>query len=90
MIQIKKYFYHFDPLSFDPLSFDPGSFDPLSVNRSSVYIYVQVEYEYSMDPESDENSIDLRLPGEIENNFNQRLNDMFTKHQGLIYSKKIY
>ena len=42
-----------------------------------------------MDPESDENSIDLRLPGEIENNFNQRLNDMFTKHQGLIYSKKL-
>ena len=22
MIQIKKYFYHFDPLSFDPVSFD--------------------------------------------------------------------
>ena len=43
-----------------------------------------------MDPESDENSIDLRLPGEIENNFNQRLNDMFTKHQGLIYSKKLF
>ena len=30
MIQIKKYFYHFDLLSFYPLSFDPLSFDPVS------------------------------------------------------------
>ena len=35
MIQIKKYFYHFDLLSFDPLSFDPLSFDPLSFDPVS-------------------------------------------------------
>ena len=36
MIQIKKYFYHFDLLSFDPLSFDPVSFD-LFVGESNVF-----------------------------------------------------
>ena len=36
MIQIKKYFYHFDLLSFDPLSFDPLSFDPMSFDLLSV------------------------------------------------------
>ena len=47
MIQIKKYFCHFDllsldpfcrtfdPLSFDPVSCDPGSFDPVSFDPGS-------------------------------------------------------
>ena len=36
MLQIKKYFYHFDLLSFDPLSFDPLSIDPVSFDLLSV------------------------------------------------------
>ena len=46
-----------------------------------------MEYEYSMDPE--ENAIDLRLPEEFGTSLHEKLNVMFKKHQGSIYSKKI-
>ena len=63
MIQIKKYFYPFDPLSFDPLSFDPLSFDPVSFDLLLVNRIKGTVVNYTCSETNDGEYVLLLFPG---------------------------